>query len=143
MRPIALCTPRDMDDARATLTDPSRHGCIPAVIQTNWQFLAEARGIRLRMERLAITAHLIDRPSQHAPVIPAPDAELIVTLPDGTTRALPVTTSLSYDLGPTVVTSSLVDELAASCGRVSDRVRDMLRARRHLPASGDDPQGAA
>lgn len=51
--------PYDMADAYRTATDPSRHGCHPAVIQTNWCFMKEARGQRVHIERLAITGHLI------------------------------------------------------------------------------------
>jgi hypothetical protein len=52
--------PRDMADARATLTTPAIHNGHPAVIQDAWLFLAEARGLRVNLDRLH-PAHLIDR----------------------------------------------------------------------------------
>lgn len=137
MRPIPVVTPYDMADAMATLTDPARHGCLPSVIQRNWQFLAEARGMRIHMERLTVTAHLVVRPR---PVLPEPDATLTVTMPDGRTLDLPVTTSLSRP-APTSGTGGTVDHIDAARSRVSDRIRDMLRPRRNLP--DPDPKGAA
>lgn len=49
--------PRDLEDAMALLSDPARHRAIPAIIETNWAFLKEARGQRVDWSRLA-PAHL-------------------------------------------------------------------------------------
>lgn len=141
MRPIPVVTPYDMADARATLTDPARHGCLPSVIQHNWFFLAEARGIRVHPERLAITAHLVDRPPVRRP---EPDAALTVTMPDGRTLDIPVTTSLA---APPSTTGSggTVDAIDATRARVSDRIRAMDRVQQMLRGilPGPDPKGAA
>lgn len=55
--PHTVPPPRDLADARAVLTDPARHRCLPAVIETHWAFLAEARGMRLDLGVLQ-PAHL-------------------------------------------------------------------------------------
>ena len=128
--------PRSMDDARATLTDPARHGCLPSVIQDNWQFLAEAKGIKVRMERLAITAHLVERPAR---AMPEPDATIPVTMSDGRRLDFPVTTSLAHQRAATTGTGGLVDEIDATCARVQGRIRSMLEA----VWPGDHPKGAA
>lgn len=49
--------PADLAQARAVLTDPARHRCLPAVIEMHWAFLAEAKGLRLDLSHLA-PAHL-------------------------------------------------------------------------------------
>lgn len=58
--------PRDLDDAMALLSDPARHRGLPAVIQTNWAFLKEARGQAVHWSRLA-PAHLTDAAGPCAP----------------------------------------------------------------------------
>jgi hypothetical protein len=142
MPPVFRFAPRSMDDARATLTDPNRHGCLPSVIQSNWQFLAEAKGIRLRMERLAITAHLIERPAR---AMPDPDATLPVTMSNGRVLHIPVTTSLAHQRAPTTGMGGLVDEIDATRARVSDRIRTMDRISGMIRSlwPDDHPKGAA
>jgi hypothetical protein len=44
--------PYDMADARRILTDPAAHRGHPAIRQTAWQFLKEARGEAVDFERL-------------------------------------------------------------------------------------------
>lgn len=63
MSPTFFRPPSDMADARRTLTTPAIHNGHPAVIQDNWLFLAEARGLRVDLDRLH-PAHLIDRSRQ-------------------------------------------------------------------------------
>lgn len=73
MRPFPTTfAPRDMEDARAVLTDPARHRGHPAIIAVNWAFLKEARGQTVRPDRLA-PHHLIGGPR---PVDP-PEAPFI------------------------------------------------------------------
>lgn len=69
--------PRDMADARATLTTPAIHNGHPAIIQDAWLFLAEARGLRVNLDRLN-PAHLIDRP---APAVNQIDAARVAAIP--------------------------------------------------------------
>jgi hypothetical protein len=76
--------PRDMADARATLTTPAIHNGHPAVIQDAWLFLAEARGLRVDLDRLH-PAHLIDRPAPAvltaAPALNEIDAARVAAIP--------------------------------------------------------------
>lgn len=142
MRNFFRLYPRSLDDARATLTDPERHQCSRSVIQNNWQFLAEAKGVQLRMERLAITAHLVERPAR---VVPEPDATIPVTMSDGRRLDFPVTTSLAHQRAATTGTGGLVDEIDATRARVSDRIRAMDRISGMIRGlwPDDHPKGAA
>lgn len=67
-RIFAVTTPQDMADARAVLTDPARHRCQPAVIQTHWQFLKEAKGQRINWDTIGPAQH---RMSALEPMPPA------------------------------------------------------------------------
>jgi hypothetical protein len=71
--------PRSIEAAYRTLTDPAAHNCHPAIIQTNWKFLKEARGEKFYPERLSIIAHVIET-----------QAFLRAELPDGSAVSIPV-----------------------------------------------------
>lgn len=60
--------PRDMAEAYATAIDPCRHGCHPAVMQTNWAFLKEARGTPVNFDRIGRPAHQVELVIEQAPV---------------------------------------------------------------------------
>jgi hypothetical protein len=84
MSPTFFRPPRDMADARRTLTTPAIHNGHPAIIQDAWLFLAEARGLRVDLNRLT-PAHLIDRASPaiqpEAPAINHVDAARVSAIP--------------------------------------------------------------
>lgn len=87
LRHILPASPHDMADARAVLTDPARHRAHPAVIQSHWQFLKEARGQRVNFDRMGPPAHRmsITMPPPFVPVhlrppVPDPGPGLIARL---------------------------------------------------------------
>lgn len=76
--------PRDMSEAKATLTTPAIHNGHPAIIQDAWFFLAEARGLRVNRDRLH-PAHDIERAAPTvlptAPTINAIDEARVSSIP--------------------------------------------------------------
>jgi hypothetical protein len=84
--PFRLVTsPRSIEAAYRTLTDPAAHHCHPAIIQTNWKFLKEGRGERFYPERLSITCHMIEQAAPAvapaAPTVNEVDAARVASIP--------------------------------------------------------------
>jgi hypothetical protein len=86
--------PQDLRDAMAVLSDPARHRGHPAVIQSNWLLLKQARGQSVDLTVIGPPAHRMAcaappwvEPSRRPP-IPAPTRPVISRLvsalfPDG------------------------------------------------------------
>jgi len=81
--------PRDMADARRTLTTPAIHNCHPAVIQDAWLFLAEARGLRVDLARLR-PAHVIEPRSLRAELAEMIRAPAVNPVDDARAASIPL-----------------------------------------------------
>lgn len=53
--------------ALATITDPQSVDCHPALLQSAWCTLKQARGQTVHLDRLSMAMHLITRPSLATP----------------------------------------------------------------------------
>lgn len=68
MTRLTAPAPYDMADAMRTLTDPAAHRSHPAIRQSAWCFLKEARGQPVDLDRLdAMHGALVPAPRQVSP----------------------------------------------------------------------------